>query len=55
MSIQTFGKFSLDPAVNPAVIDTGTWNSDVVKTFCQKLPRRLRETLSFVVEPVRFS
>ena len=38
MSIQTFGKLSLDPEVNPAVLDTGTWNSDAVKAFCQKLP-----------------
>jgi hypothetical protein len=37
MSEYTFGSLSLDPAVNPAVIDTGTWNSDAVKAQCRKL------------------
>jgi len=38
MSVYTFGKLNLNPEVNPAVIDTGTWDSEAVSAQCSKLP-----------------
>lgn len=38
MATYSFGKLQIDPATNPSVLDTGTWDTEKIASLCKKLP-----------------
>ena len=45
MGTYAFGKLNIDPAVNPAVLDTGSWDTDKLASLCKKLPDQFLEEI----------
>lgn len=45
MSTYTFGKLEIDPAKNPSIIDTGTWDTEKAAAYCRQLPLSFYEEI----------
>ncbi|PKL19870.1 MAG: hypothetical protein CVV48_15880, partial [Spirochaetae bacterium HGW-Spirochaetae-4] len=45
MATYSFGKLQIDPATNPSVLDTGTWDAEKIASLCKKLPTSFYEEI----------
>lgn len=45
MGTYAFGKLNIDPAVNPAILDTGSWDTGKLASLSKKLPDQFLEEI----------